>query len=953
MWSLLWNVRFSCQSWLLRLVLALSVSHALSRPLLAEAIPGLPEGIKVDLAAHIEFVEDKTSALTLDQVRNPEISSQFKPSGPKAPNFGFSESTYWMRFRMADEWLKGKEPLALVFGYALIDDLRIYIPTETGSYVEMEGGRHREFGARPLPVHFLNFILPESNVYTGQYIYVRGKTSSSHQYPLELYSLHEFQNKYQEDSLGSRIYMGAIAIMALYNAIFFLMTLDLVYLVYVTFILVSGSQVLSVQGFSYQFLWPHAVGFNAVSVPFLMCGSVWLMCLFSLQSLDRLRNHRYLSLAIKLHVALGLAGCAAALVLSYKSSIKIAVILTLTSSLTAIVAYLRLSLNRYRPAYFFLISIGALLGASIVYSLKAVGVLPYNFFTENAPLIGSALQISLLTFGLADRFRELKAQHALMQAQMIELQKENIRKLDEQVAEKTADIRSILKTINQGIFTVSGALTIDAEKSDALTQMFPDTANDQSDPIKAIFAQSQLTTDALDQIHAAFTAALDSDALNFELNSACFPRDFQIQGSNGQTHYFECDWTPILDQGETVKKILVAVRDTTELKKLEEVAKQREAEMGSIMEILAIPSQKFTKAYKAIHRLVQQVRAIASQDKISGREWQQLYALLHTAKGNSRTFGLKRIANQIHELEELVKHLAESQAPGTGTEFREGLDQLESYIQELGQLAEEKLGRSLSDHHLSMASDDWSRLIKSLEDLENMSPTSKVSQEVEQMRERLLHLRFPHFADLVHELSGSLERAAHQLHKPVPAVLVEDSVGLYLRNETSEALQSAFVHLLTNSLDHGIETPEERVRKGKGEQGTIRLQVQWADAQTVEIRLGDDGAGLNLGVLAQLAQKKNLPHAHSQDPRLIAETIFASGVSTHDKVSDLSGRGVGMDAVRELLQQLGGSIQIAFNHEKPDITGKEPFQFVLKIPLEHFWLSKQRRGDNPSLAKVS
>jgi signal transduction histidine kinase len=742
--------------------------------------------------------------------------------------------------------------------------------------------------------------------------------------------------------LGSRLYMGAIAIMFLYNAIFFLMTFDLIYLVYVAFIAVSGSQVLSVQGFSYQYLWPQAVGFNHISVPFLMCTSVCLMSLFSIMSLAQLAKYKILYRTVQVHIVLGLLGCVGAFALPYSSSIKIAVFLTFSASISTLVAYGRLSWARFRPAYFFLMSLGTLLAASIVYSLKAVGVLPYNFFTENAPLIGSALQISMLTFGLADRFRELQAQHQLMQKQMIELQKDNIRKLDEQVAEKTADIRSILKTINQGIFTISGDdLTIDPEKSDALTLMFPDTALQKSDPIDAIFAKSRLTSDSIDQIKAGFTASLDSDALNFDLNAACFPKVFEMETATGQKKYFECDWSPILDQHENVKKILVAVRDTTEVRRLEEEARRKDQEMGTIMEILAIPSQKFAKAYHAISRLIQQVRETTNKgDQIAPRDWQQLYALLHTAKGNSRTFGLKQLAGMIHEVEEHVKELTDQRTEDLWQMLLSGLREIEAYLEYIARLAEEKLGRSLRESPLTLADEDWKKLIQSLGELEKLSPSQQVAGEVIDMRNRLLHLRYFDLQDVVGDMQQALRLAAEHLGKPFPQIVIQDKVGAYLKEDTSETLQSAFVHLLTNSLDHGIENPEKRVAAGKKAEGTITLEVRDYNDHSVEIRLSDDGAGLNLPVLQQLVAKKGLKDIDVTKASSLAESIFASGVSTHEKVSQLSGRGVGMDAVRALIQGMGGQIGIVFLSAQPSVDRFEPFCFQMIIPKEHFWISR-------------
>jgi chemotaxis protein histidine kinase CheA len=177
------------------------------------------------------------------------------------------------------------------------------------------------------------------------------------------------------------------------------------------------------------------------------------------------------------------------------------------------------------------------------------------------------------------------------------------------------------------------------------------------------------------------------------------------------------------------------------------------------------------------------------------------------------------------------------------------------------------------------------------------------------------------------------------LHKIGPQLVVEDQLGIFLKLDTAETLHSVLVHLLTNCIDHGIEVPEQRLRKGKHEQGSIHVSVKSLNSSWIQICVGDDGAGLALPKLQQMGLEKGLLSSPS-DPQAIAETIFASGVSTQDQVSELSGRGVGMDAVRELLQQMEGKISIRFRSPQPRADQFEPFDFVIELPVSQFWFKK-------------
>jgi two-component system chemotaxis sensor kinase CheA len=114
------------------------------------------------------------------------------------------------------------------------------------------------------------------------------------------------------------------------------------------------------------------------------------------------------------------------------------------------------------------------------------------------------------------------------------------------------------------------------------------------------------------------------------------------------------------------------------------------------------------------------------------------------------------------------------------------------------------------------------------------------------------------------------------------------------------------VHAVRNAVDHGIETPEERSAAGKSMPANIYLRARVENADLV-IELQDDGRGINWNKLAERAKQRGLPH-HTQNELL--EVLFMDGVSTRDEVSDLSGRGIGMGALRASCLALHGSVEV-------------------------------------------
>lgn len=141
-----------------------------------------------------------------------------------------------------------------------------------------------------------------------------------------------------------------------------------------------------------------------------------------------------------------------------------------------------------------------------------------------------------------------------------------------------------------------------------------------------------------------------------------------------------------------------------------------------------------------------------------------------------------------------------------------------------------------------------------------------------------------------------------------------------------ERISDPLIHLVRNCIDHGIESPEERVRKGKEAIGTVRLHA-YHKAGNFVLEVEDDGRGLDRERILQKARERGLVGAEANlDPAQIDEFIFVPGFSTAHEVSDISGRGVGMDVVRNNIRSLGGGVEVK------SVAGGGT-RFTLRLPL--------------------
>ena len=161
------------------------------------------------------------------------------------------------------------------------------------------------------------------------------------------------------------------------------------------------------------------------------------------------------------------------------------------------------------------------------------------------------------------------------------------------------------------------------------------------------------------------------------------------------------------------------------------------------------------------------------------------------------------------------------------------------------------------------------------------------------------------------ETAHTIERPSQyhaKLGKQVELVLTGEQTEL--DKTVMEKIGDPLVHLVRNSLDHGLETPEKRLAANKSETGVLKLNA-YHQGGNIVIEISDDGAGLNEEKILQKAIEKGLVEPNeSLSPEKIHELIFLPGFSTSDQVSDLSGRGVGMDVVRKNINSLGGAVEV-------------------------------------------
>jgi two-component system chemotaxis sensor kinase CheA len=240
---------------------------------------------------------------------------------------------------------------------------------------------------------------------------------------------------------------------------------------------------------------------------------------------------------------------------------------------------------------------------------------------------------------------------------------------------------------------------------------------------------------------------------------------------------------------------------------------------------------------------------------------------------------------------------ASKNAPKASSSIRVDTDKIDTLINMVGEVVITQSMLGLVGENFTM--DKVGLLKRGLAQLERH--TRDLQQSVMNIRMLPISFVFSRFPRLVHDISTKLD-------KKITLKLVGENTEV--DKAVVELINDPLVHLIRNSLDHGIEMPADRIAAGKPEMGTIELKAYHRGGHIV-IEIVDDGRGLDKNKLLSKAIEKGLvEESVIMSEKQIFELIFMPGFSTAEQLTDISGRGVGMDVVRRNIQSLGGNIDI-------------------------------------------
>ncbi len=532
--------------------------------------------------------------------------------------------------------------------------------------------------------------------------------------------------------------------------------------------------------------------------------------------------------------------------------------LLVVAGVFVIVALVSAAIRKSEGAVTFLLGFGSLFTASMVDILVTMNLL-------KAPPVAHIGTFALVFFQailLSRRFDK-----AFDQAERAEKEVRFLNEgLERMVKERTDQINTILKNVS------SGFLLIDRQGilQPGFTESCHKLIGVNLSPGVKLSEIIPLDHDTKNMMRAAIGQVFD-DYLPTEVSMAQIPSPVPLGG-----RMLGISGAALRDEAGQLWAILFTITDVTRLQEAEKKIRYDEMLIGILREQAA-----FKVFLQDFRKEIQQASAaLQARNQAAARN------LLHTMKGNLGIFGMRQLADFIHEVE--------------GHEFitLENINELSRMMETLLEHNKGLLGLD-KDLIFELRHSDYNDIVKwSAHNLD-----ARLHQELLKILRRSCQ-------NPIRSYIGPLQTTAEMLGRKLDKEVVCEVTGadIHVDDRYSPVLRN-LVHLIRNSVDHGIERPEERGSKSRT--GKITLAFTQTDKH-LEIRVEDDGRGLNAEAIRNKA--KNLGLFTGDGKNLTDEEIFrfifAQGFSTAEEVNDISGRGVGMSAILESVEELSGKLQI-------------------------------------------
>jgi signal transduction histidine kinase len=799
-----------------------------------------------------------------DDILNGKMADNFHSSQAEYPGIGFSPGELWARFTLTnlgpedvELWLESRSPL--------IDQVSFFMPDSKGVYSVRHQGDKVDFSTRELFYRMPAFaVIVPPGTHT---FYIRTTTAGSNMLAIFLWKPRAFDSYRWLDNALSSAMLGILLAILCYNSFLAFSLRSPTYYYYSAFLLFMIGMQFGMLGFPVLCMdfkpgsWLMNEGFLYLSnLTGLFAILVTTSFLNMKEFMPRWNQCCRLMLLIPLFIMImGLFASYNIFAFTASTFAGIYCLALLSASFISV-------LRGYAPARYYSLAWFFVLGATVLNSLHYQGVFHPPFVVQFNSLPGAVLEGILMSLALADRvnFIRNRAEKTIRNLNAeLSLQ---ISKVEKIVEDRTFTIRTILDHVKSGLLIVDRSGIILGGHSRSCVELL---------------GQKKIEG----ELFACLLGMDEKEATQFRMSidqvfAELMPMDVSLQqlprtvNKGNKTLQMEANAIRSPDGG--IQHILFTLEDVTELRR-RQVESRRNRLLIRILSDIAAFRQFIVTSYEAIQRMKQPL------------DLRTMRFMLHTLKGNCRVFRLNRVARVIHAVEDL-----ERIGPAEVQKIEE---QMEGFLSRHEKLL--KVSWNPGKEDLTLSKEKLRELKQMIKSFESESLNNRVQAWIHEISQ-------PSISTIIGPMIASCKATAKRLGKDVRIMTKGEQIRTFHMQEVT--IIESLIHLLRNSVVHGIEADRESI--GKSRHGLIELFFT-EDRDALHIHFRDDGRGISRGEWEEAAQRQFSLSSSAASAMSLQELVFKlvqSGFSTQTELTMDAGRGIGLGGIIRLIQEMDGRI---------------------------------------------
>lgn len=383
---------------------------------------------------HVSSLEDEGGALTVDQVMAAP-AARWQDHGGHTFNAGYTGSAHWVRARLP-AWADGGR--LLVINFPLLEEIQLFRRQAGGAVTgPLLLGAALPFGQRM--GSSTSYVVPLDLADSEATVFVRVRTRSSMQVPLELWTRDAFENHERGVTLFHGAYLGVVVAMLLYNILLYALIRERAYVWYIGWVVFMALLVITINGMAFQWLWPKLPWLSFAVVPVALSLAIACASRFFIRFL----NERGASVRLFQFIVLG---CLAVAVASLGLPFQVSVIAAIAMAMLMVGCAVCIAAWRARQglaaASYFLMAFSFVIAGGVALALNKFGLVPRTFATEYAAELGSAIEVVVLSFAMIVRFNSQRRQREEAQQLLLQTEQQRTVELEARVMERTAELES-------------------------------------------------------------------------------------------------------------------------------------------------------------------------------------------------------------------------------------------------------------------------------------------------------------------------------------------------------------------------------------------------------------------------------------------------------------------------------------------------------------------------------